>query len=198
MTGLGAMMAGGNPANGRKEDDWYATPIEPTVAALGAVKFDGVLHECACGDGAIGQAAERLGYKVVANDINPRGYGVKRNFFTIERPVGHNILSNPPWNLAEEFIRHGLKLNPRKMLFLLKSTYFHAKCRAALFEEHPPSVIYPLTWRLDFKNKGRPVVECSWYLWERGVKRDPVVRLLHRPTPEAIRDHFAIVNSHAA
>ena len=184
MTGLGAMMAGGNPADGREEDDFYPTPWEPTEAFLDEVTFDGIVHENACGDGAMAKQIAARGYEVRASDLVNRGYGVRRNFFTIKKPVAHNLMSNPPWNLAEEFIRHGLSLNPRKMAYLLKASYFHAASRIPLFNEHPPSTIYPLTWRIDFKNKGRPVIECAWYLWERGIKRHPEYKLLRRPSAD--------------
>jgi hypothetical protein len=186
MTSLGAMMAGGNPAVGRKDRDWYATPDEATIAALKEIAFEGVIHECACGDGAMARLIERHGHRVVASDIHPLGYGVKRDFFTIERPVAHNIMSNPPFGLAERFIRHGQSLRPRKMAFLLKSTYFAAKNRRALFEEHPPAFKYELTWRLDFSGAGKPVMECAWFVWEFGVKREPHLRLLHKPTPAEV------------
>jgi hypothetical protein len=185
MSGLGAMMAGGNPASGPTPRNWYRTPEEATMALVLAESFDGIIHECCCGDGAIAKVLETHGYKVVANDIHPLGYGVKRDFFTIERAVGHNIVTNPPFDLAEKMIRHGLTLNPRKMAFLLKATYFHAANRIPLFNEHPPATIYPLTWRLDFKNLGKPTMECAWFVWERGVKREPIYKLLRRPTAES-------------
>lgn len=199
MSGVGAMMAGGNPADGRVENDFYGTPEEAPEAILRVEKFDGVMHECACGDGAMSRVIERHGYKVVSSDLIDRGYGKQRDFFSIKKWVGHNIMSNPPWNIADQFIEHAMTvLHPRKMAFLLKANYFHAAKRAALFEKYPPVRIYPLTWRLDFQGKKRPVIECSWYIWEHGNKNYPTYQLLHRPAPKAIRAEFAISESLAA
>jgi hypothetical protein len=193
--GLGAMMAGGNPADGRVENDHYPTPIEPTIAILGVEKFDGVMHEFCCGDGTMSKLIEKAGYKVVSSDLINRGYGHQRDFFSIKKKVGHNLFTNPPWNIAASMIEHGLEvLQPRKMALLLKSTFFHAKGRSALFEKHPPAIIYPLTWRVDFNGKGKPVIECSWFVWHRGSTADPVVRLLHRPTPIDILAFSAILH----
>lgn len=187
------MMAGGNPAEGRQERDLYRTPWEATVGLLNMEKFDGIVHECACADGRIGRLFEHRGYKVVASDIVPLGYGVKRDFFTIPRPVAHNIVTNPPFELAERFIRHGLSLRPRKMALLLKATYFHAKNRIPLFEKHPPAFIYPLTWRLDFLDKKRPAMECAWFVWHHGVNRDPLYKLMPKPTPAEMSEFGSVI-----
>ena len=189
-------MAGGNPAFGeRQPEEFYPTPDAATIALLGVEKFQGVIHECACGDGSMARVIESHGYKVVSTDLINRGYGVQRDFFAIKRWVGHNIITNPPWNIAADFIEHGMSvLHPRKMAFLLKSNYFHAKTRSALFDKYPPVRIYPLTWRLDFLGKGRPVLECSWYVWEHGNTKLPTYQLLHRPAPGAILATAAILN----
>ncbi len=102
--GLGAMMAGGNPADGRVEDDFYPTPPEPTIALLAVEKFDGVMHEFACGDGTMSKLLIQAGYKTVSSDLINRGYGHQRDFFTIKKKVGHNLFSNPPWHIAAAMI----------------------------------------------------------------------------------------------
>lgn len=182
---LGAMMAGGNPAEGRQEDDFYPTPPEPTIALLNVEQFDGRIHECACGDGTMAKIIAAYGYDVIASDLVPRGYGSQHDFLKITKKVSHNIITNPPFDLAEKFIRHALEVQrPRKLALLLKSTYFHAKNRIPLFEQHPPKIIYPLTWRVDFLGKGRPTMECSWFVWHRGNTDLPTYQLLAKPTPD--------------
>lgn len=183
--GIGSAMAGGNPREGRQEDDFYPTPPEPTIALLQAERFDGIVHEGACGDGTMAKIIEAFGYKVIASDLVNRGYGVQRDFFSITRPVAHNIITNPPFDLADDFIKHSMEtLRPRKLALLLKATFFHAKKRQELFERFPPRIIMPLTWRVDFLGKGRPTMECSWFVWHRGNNEYPQYRLLAKPTPE--------------
>jgi hypothetical protein len=184
--GLGSMMAGGNPKKGRQADDWYATPSEVTQALLEVEKFEGVIWEPCCGDGAMGRLIEAAGYKVVASDINPRGYGVKRDLFSVKRQVSHSTISNPPFQLgdgrdAADIIRHLMTLNQRKIALVLKSTYFHAKVRKALFDEFRPARIYPLLWRPDFLCLGRPTMEVQWVVWYQGFSGYPQYRPLSKP-----------------
>lgn len=170
--GLGAMMAGGNPEDGRQEDDFYATPPEATKALLAAygpfLKDRGTILEPCCGDGAISKVLESEGYSVVSSDLVARGYGTQQNIFDVQ--YGHPItITNPPFSIAEEIVRCVLgKLKSDCLCLLLKSTFFHADDRAQyLFNEFRPTRIYALPWRLDFMGLGRPTMECSWFIWDR-------------------------------
>jgi hypothetical protein len=179
---LGAMMAGGNPASGERQDnDFYATPDPVTVALLKVLQLPGITHECCCGNGAMAKVLEAAGCKVVASDLVDRGYGKQRDFFSITRPVAHNLITNPPFNLAEKMIRHGLSLRPNVMAFVLKSTFWHAKGRYPLFVETKPAMILPLTWRPDFLNLGRPTMEVMWCVWKKGHAGPPIYQPLIKP-----------------
>lgn len=81
------------------------------------------------------------------------------------------IITNPPFSLAEEFIRHAAKIG-KPFAMLLKSQYWHAAKRAQLFREIPPSYVLPLTWRPDFLFKERngkkgasPLMDVMWCVW---------------------------------
>jgi hypothetical protein len=196
---LGTAMAGGNPTLGREERDFYPTPREATRALIAVESFVGPVWEPACGDDAIVEELEIAGYSVVATDIFPLGKGKVLDFLKVSPRRVSNILTNPPFELAEDFIRHGLAMRPRKMGLLLKATYWHAVNRATgLWPECKPSRIYPLTWRLDFKNLGRPTMECAWNVWdETHDGSDPrYIPLLKaeadREKPRASRKKFAI------
>jgi len=182
--GLGSAMAGGNPADGRQERDFYPSPPEITRAIIAAETFPGPIFEPACGDGAIAKEFEAAGYKVIASDIHPLGYGVKRDFFTVTRSLADtniSIVTNPPFDLAARFIEHGLFLRPKKLALVLKATYFHAASRRRLFEETNPAAIYPLTWRPDFLGKGRPTMDVIWVVWRRGHTGGTLYQPLKRP-----------------
>src|SRR5690606_28618600 len=70
MSGIGAKMAGGNSATGRKQDDFYATTdTNVTEALLQEFSFDGTIHECACGTGEMAEVIKKYGYEVVATDL---------------------------------------------------------------------------------------------------------------------------------
>lgn len=172
--GLGAMMAGGNPASGeRQKDDFYPTPSEVTRALLAVESFTGPIWEPACGDDTMADDLRTGGYRVVSTDLNPRGHGVKLDFLTVRPRKVANIVTNPPFDLSVEFIEQGMAMNPDKMAFILKATYWHALTRQSLYQKYKPARIYPLTWRPDFLGLGRPTMEVQWCVWERGSIGEP-------------------------
>lgn len=190
MSGIGTMMTGGAGApNGEllelgdaptpyreRSDDFYPTPACAVRAFLAAELqwLEGApVWEPACGDGAISRAMVAQGLDVMSTDLVDRGYGQSGRDFLAERHLNgcRRIVTNPPFGIAEKFIRHALfTLNTPYLALLLKATYWHAAGRVALFEARPPSVIYPMTWRPDFLNKGAPTMDAIWCVWdaERG------------------------------
>jgi hypothetical protein len=166
--GLGSAMIGGNPTTKRQDDDFYPSPPDVTVALLDGIKFTGVIHEPACGDGAMAKVMIDRGYEVVASDLVARGFGTQEDFLAIDKPRAPNIVTNPPFLLAEEFIRHALgDLKTERLALLLKSTYWHAAGRLPLFREFRPSFFLPLQWRPDFMGLKRPTMEVAWFVWVR-------------------------------
>jgi hypothetical protein len=170
---LGAAMAGGNPTLGREDRDFYPTPAECTRALLAVESFVGSIWEPACGDDAITRELRAAGYRVVNTDIHPLAGGGKLDFFAVPPRKVANIVTNPPFDLAVEFIEHGMSFNPDKMIYMLKTTYWQAVTRQPLFQKFKPARIYPLTWRPDFKGLKRPTMEVIWCVWERGHTGEP-------------------------
>lgn len=184
MTGIGAAMAGGNPRRGRKKQDCYLTPRDVTDALFAFWKpQQHVVAEPACGNGAMARVIEEYGYDVVASDLVDRGYGeVGVNFLETKELSSTCLITNPPFNLAEEFIHHAFALGVTEMALVLKSTFWHAKRRKVLFDRHRPSLILPLLWRPDFEDLGRPTMEISWFVWDERSGPKPLYQPLDRPT----------------
>lgn len=97
------------------------------------------------------------------------------------------IITNPPFSLAEDFIRRAAKIE-KPFAFLLKSQYWHASKRMALFKDIPPSYILPLTWRPDFffkerenGNGGSPLMDVMWCVWLTPWMGN--VQTIYRPLP---------------
>jgi hypothetical protein len=188
---IGAAMAGGNPRRSRQKDDWYPTPPEVTVALLDSEAFDGPIWEPCCGDGSMATVIASRGYHVVSSDLVDRGFtelhGADFDVLRIGRLLAPNIVTNPPFVLAPKVISHLLSLEPDSLALLLKSTFWHARSRSALFERHPPAVIHALTWRPDFLGYGGPTMEAVWCVWRRGHRSGTTYKLLHRPADFPIR-----------
>lgn len=169
MTGLGAMMAGGL-GKARPDHDFYPTPPECTRALM--LAEDAVMPhriwEPACGDGAIARVLEGYGRSVIAHDLIDRGYGLGgMNFLFATTAPCNALVTNPPFNQAEKFIMTARRLDIDYMALLLKSTYWHAAERRPLFKAFQPARMRALSWRLDFYNLRRPVMECAWFIWDR-------------------------------
>lgn len=183
--GIGAKMAGGNSAVGRKTDDFYATiDTDVTETLLQHFRFgDRKIHECACGTGEMAEIIKIYGYQVISTDLVDREYGEGGvDFLALKNPMAPVVITNPPFKIANKFIEHGmgiLKLDA--MALLLKSTYFHAARRKTLFDDFPPVAICPLLWRPDFSGQGSPTMEFTWFIWKRGFAGHPSYRLLEKP-----------------
>jgi hypothetical protein len=78
----------------------------------------------------------------------------------------HQIITNPPFNLATEFIRKARGFNV-PFAMLLKSTFWHAAERRALFVETGPIKVLPLGWRpaMAPERGDSPTMEFSWTVW---------------------------------
>ena len=149
----------------RRERDFYPTPPECTQALITFLEGEkirlGRVWECAAGDGHIVRVLEQNGYDVVASDII-----TGTDFLTAGLPDGgvDFILTNPPFLLAEAFIRKAISFHI-PFAFLLKSQFWHSKKRYPLFAEHPPAYVLPLTWRPDFTGEGANIMDVVWTVW---------------------------------
>jgi len=158
----------------RKPADFYPTPSDVTTALLVALgdrlPVGSRVLEPACGDGAMARVLAAAGHRVTATDLrDDSGYGVGGvNYLTSTVDRYDAIFTNPPFNVAAEFIYHSVP-NARLVAMLLKSQYWHAARRQKLFDSHPPSDIYALTWRPSFLEAERgssPLMDVIWTVWD--------------------------------
>ena len=162
-------MTGGD-RDTRQKDDFYATPPACVVALLKAEQLLPYrIWEPACGDGAICDVLQSSLMPFIATDIVDRGYigmEAQEDFLLCEKQRAECIITNPPFALAEKFIRHAHKLDIKYMALLLKTSFWHASRRAPLFEMWQPARIYAMTWRPDFRSLGAPTMDCIWCVWD--------------------------------
>ena len=179
-------IAGGNSAIGRRESDFYPTPPEVTVALLDFLRLPGsaVIWEPAAGEGDMAGVLQTYFETVYTTDILDG-----TDFLKSSIDAADWIITNPPFSLAEAFIRRAAELG-KPFAFLVKSQFWHAKRRLPLFDEFPPSYILPLTWRPDFFFKddhgGSLLMDVMWCVWLmphiKGTQT--VYRPLERPKGE--------------
>lgn len=171
----------------RDEHDFYATEPRATIALLidqaDRLPAGCLVLEPACGDGQISMVLQRAGIIHDSRDLIDRGFGrFGVDFLTTTQTDGcQRLITNPPFNLAVEFLIHAREtLHIPYVALLLKSTFWHAGERIELHERHPPSETLMLTWRLDFTREGSPEMECCWFIWHDGPPQPP--RPLRKPT----------------
>ena len=163
------IIGGASNQYGRNAADFYATPPECTIALLD--NFDWLfsgsrIWEPACGDGAISKVLEGRGYEVISTDLYYRGYGDSgMNFLNADCNCG-GIITNPPFNLASEFIERSAAKNV-PFAMLTKATFWHAKKREQLFRSTKPMAIIAMTWRPSMSpERGKsPTMDFIWTVW---------------------------------
>jgi hypothetical protein len=167
----------------REEHDYYATDPRAVEMLLDMHPFSKDIWEPACGEGHLSKAIEKMGYAVKSTDLVDRGFGEHGiNFLSNKISIwGGDIITNPPYRYAKEFIVKALSIIPdgRQVAMFLKIQFVEGKGRKDLFVHFPPKVIYVSSSRIncakngDFavlRESGGSAVAYAWYVWEKGYQ----------------------------
>lgn len=162
--------------SGENPHDFFPTPEPVTRAFLAACPLpDGLWCEPACGDGAIVRAAGSrqcwVTYDIrhVPSPHNGVHHPGTDFLFHGGRPGHHYdvIITNPPFYLAEEFVRKALSCATH-VAMLLRLAFLETRRREALHREHP-SDVYVLTRRPSFTGNGATDNSAyAWFVWGPG------------------------------
>ena len=171
--------------NSRAEYDYYATDPRAVKLLLEMETFSNKIWECACGEGHISKVLEQNGYEVLSTDLIDRGYGTEGgvDFLTSERIFDGDIITNPPYKYAIEFVKHALNsINEgHKVAMLLRLSFLEGKSRRILFNQYPPKKVYVSSNRIlcakngDFENSDSSAIAYAWFIWEKGFKGTPIL-----------------------
>ncbi len=187
-TGEGGKLAGGNPSRGRVDNDFYATHPDSTKALLAVETFEGNIYEPACGEGHISKVLEEYGYKVYSSDLIDRGYGqVDTNFLNANWSTVDNIVTNPPFNLFQEFVEKALKIATKKVIMFGKLQALEGQKRATFLQKTPLKYVYVFKKRQQPMRNGKENDEATgkkmsstmafaWYVWEIGYTGEPIIK----------------------
>lgn len=177
----------------REQDDYYATDPIAIDKLLTVEQPNKKIWECACGGGHLSERLTEKGFYVYSSDIKDRNY--KRHTRTrdflqaITSPYSGNydILTNPPYKYAKEFVLKALELLPDgcKCYMFLKLTFLEGKARyKELYAKYPPKHIYVFSERVlcakngDFQriqDGGGSAVAYAWFVWKKGYNGRTVI-----------------------
>lgn len=166
----------------REENDFYATQPIAAEWLIKLENLDNNIWECACGQGHLGKVFEEHGYNVLATDLIDRGYGQGGvDFLKSDGLFIGDIVTNPPYKYAQEFIEHALSLIPDgyKVCMFLKVQFLEGKTRRKLYTNCPPRTVYISSSRIQCGRNGEfkgSMVAYAWYVWEKGYKGDTVLK----------------------
>ena len=177
----------------RETNDYYATdPVAVKVLLEeGNVKLSPVVWECACGEGHLSEELKKHGYIVHSTDLIDRGYGAGGVDFLQWQGTFHgDIITNPPYSMAEQFVRHALDIidDGRKVFMFLKIQFLEGKSRRKLFDLKELKTVYVSSSRIlcaknaqfeAVKAGGGSAVAYAWYEWEKGFNGDPVIKWIN-------------------
>jgi hypothetical protein len=169
-----------------RREDLYETPIEAMHTLLALESFSRNVLEPSVGRAAILRPLEAAGYDVTIADLVDRGVttedgeyqGVGDFLLSVSQGGGPDIVTNPPYGIANAYAAHALREHkPQKMALLLNLNFlcgFEDPDRRYLMDENPPSRIYVFVRRLPMMhrdgwegNKASSQMNTAWFVWER-------------------------------
>jgi hypothetical protein len=156
--------------------DFFPSP--PWAARAGGElirRFDPGAQTCwepACGEGHMAHGLADYFETVFASDVHDYGAGFPTaDFFAFVRGDKDWIVTNPPFNLAAEFVQHGLTLARRGVAMLVRLNFLEGQRRHPLLHgANPVRVVSPFAERVPMV-KGRWDPEASsatayaWFFW---------------------------------
>lgn len=168
----------------RKPSDFYETPYSITQQLLDHEYFDkqALTFEPACGDFAITKVLQKNGFNnVIAYDIQREGLD-----FREENRKCDQLITNPPFSLAYEFILKAKEIVNHKCAFLLPLSYLHGQKR---YETIYQDKVFPLKCSYIFsrypmlgdllRDDGKyrtGMMVYQWLIFDRNWSGEPVIR----------------------
>jgi hypothetical protein len=179
-------IVGSSRNNGEREkDDFYPTPAWAVEELLKREVFTGTIWECACGEGDISKVFIKNGFQVHSTDLIDRGYGSQEDFFESDF-IADNIVTNPPYKLALEFVLKCKQQSRNKIAMFLKTVWLESDSRYEMFQdkEFPLKTVYQFSKRVSlYKNgvkmKNSGMISYAWYVWDKNYVGKPTIEWIN-------------------
>lgn len=179
-----------NREGNRQENDLYCTDPVAVELLMELEQWSRAIPiwECANGLGHLSNKLDELNYAVIRTD--KYDYGIPNCnlldflLFKSSNPIPMNILTNPPYKYANEFIEKGMEILAEgyKLALFLPIRYLEGKARKHLFTKYPPKTIYVSSSRIkcaingNFDETKSSAVCYCWMLWEKGWNGETILK----------------------
>lgn len=190
--GTRSVIATLGATNHSKEDradlDFYSTvpsTVESLMSKIQEYNIQlGTVLEPAVGMGHIADVLKSHNINVTGGDLVDRGYPETHvvNFFDVENIEEDDIITNPPYSFAAEFVEHSMNLlkDDRYCIMLLKIQFLEGQKRRKLFEKYPPKYVWVFSERQkclkNGKDEGGSSAVCfCWFIWQKGFEGKPMI-----------------------
>lgn len=184
-----SLMLAVNPNFEREKNDFYATDpkaLEIAIDTLKSIGLDKNIWECSCGQGHLAKVLNTYNYNVKATDLIARGFGQGNiDFLKCDEPWEGDILTNPPFKFAENFIEKSMELltEGHKAIFFLKIQFLESRRRKELFKKYPPKYVIVNSERQKCAKDGEFEKYCKnantqcwcWFVFEKGFNDYPKI-----------------------
>lgn len=184
------LWASSHAKHERQNEDYYATDPKAVTMLFELEEFSNNIREPACWEWHLSKEMERLWKNVYSTDLIDRWYWEwvidflnSEYWEIIENTKWRDIITNPPYKYAEDFIRKSMNiLNVWwKCAMFLKIQFLEGKKRKEMFKKYPPKIIYVSSSRIAcmmnwVENKNSSAVcyaryvRHKWYAWDTIIK----------------------------
>ena len=157
----------------RDVNDWYVEPAWCVQALASRVEFSGGIHDPCCGSGTIPDVLSGSGA-----DLIDRGYNFTVRDYLEDLTPYDNIVTNPPYALAQEIIEHALKHTVNRVAALVQTKFLASQKRHNLFSRRETERVIMFSRRpsmppgLMLEKHGEGIrgggsIDYCWVVWNR-------------------------------
>jgi hypothetical protein len=155
--------------------DAYWTPAYATEAFLRLERPPVSVADPCCGSGAILDVLKDAGHIVFGSDVVNYGWPdtVIRDYLVEPVHMGDvGIITNPPFRLAEQFIRKAIADGAKYHAWLVRTNFLESVGRLPLFRDYPFSRMWVSSRRITMHRYGYEGPQTSgnqcfcWLVWD--------------------------------
>ncbi len=174
----------------RGDDDHYPTPGGATWALDKLKILPKKVWEPACGGGHMSRVLMAAGHDVISTTLVDRGFGVTGvDFLKTTKLLAPAIVTNPPYNIANDFVAHALSLEPDIACFFLRLKWLEGRRRHKLiFASNPVDSVQVFIERVKFFAGDIPEADqpgwnteaFAWFIWSKTPLTIPAIGWISR------------------